>query len=133
MKVAVFGTGYVGLSLAVLLSRRVTVSAVDIVPEKVELINAGKSPIVDAEIEQHLVAHDLDLEATTDPSRALASASFAIIATPTDYDPQTNFFNTSSIESTLEKITSINPGVTVVIKSTVPVGTPSRSRISSRR
>ena len=122
MKVAVFGTGYVGLSLAVLLSRRVTVSAVDIVPEKVELINAGNSPIVDAEIEQHLVAHDLDLEATTDPSRALASASFAIIATPTDYDPQTNFFNPSSIESTLEKITSINPGVTVVIKSTVPVG-----------
>lgn len=122
MKVAVFGTGYVGLSLAVLLSRQVTVVAVDIIPEKVDLINAGKSPIADKEIEEHLAAHDLDLRATLDAAEALEGSEFVVIATPTDYDPKKNYFNTSSIEATLDKVRELHPQATVVIKSTVPVG-----------
>ncbi len=122
MRIAVFGTGYVGLSLAVLLSRQHSVRALDIVPEKSAQINAGVSPIADAEIEAFLASGELSLEATTDPVFALEGADYAIIATPTDYDPVKNYFDTSSIEVTLERIREFAPSVTVVVKSTVPVG-----------
>lgn len=122
MRIAVFGTGYVGLSLAVLLSRRHPVRALDILPEKTALINSGVSPITDPEIEEFLAADELHLEATTDPAFALEGAEYAIIATPTDYDPLKNYFNTSSIEVTLKRIREYSSSVTVVVKSTVPVG-----------
>lgn len=122
MRIAVFGTGYVGLSLAVLLSRTHSVRALDIIAEKTDLINSGVSPIADTEIETFLASGDLHLEATTDPAFALDGAEYAIIATPTDYDPVKNYFNTSSIEVTLQQIRELAPSVTVVVKSTVPVG-----------
>ena len=122
MQIAVFGTGYVGLSLAVLLSRTHSVRALDIIAEKTDLINSGVSPIADNEIETFLASGDLHLEATTDPAFALDGAEYAIIATPTDYDPVKNYFNTSSIEVTLQQIRELAPSVTVVVKSTVPVG-----------
>ena len=122
MKIAVIGSGYVGLSNAVLLSQKHTVKAVDIVQDKVDKINQKISPIVDTEIEDFLKNKTLDLEATTDLEYAVNDAEFIFIATPTDYDTKTNFFNTSSVDSTLETVTKLNPNATVVIKSTIPVG-----------
>ena len=122
MKLAVAGTGYVGLSLAVLLSQRRHVTAVDIIQEKVDLINSRKSPIVDREIEQFLSGKELDLTATTDGETAYKDAEVIIIATPTNYDVDKNSFDTSSIDAVLRIIEKVNPAATVVIKSTVPVG-----------
>ena len=122
MKIAVVGTGYVGLSNAVLLAQKHQVKAVDIIPEKVDKINNKISPIVDVEIENFLATESLDLEATTNLEYAVSNADFVFIATPTDYDPKTNYFNTSSVDSVLSEVTRLNPNATVVIKSTIPVG-----------
>lgn len=122
MKIAVAGTGYVGLSNAILLSQHNTVYAVDIIPEKVEMINNGKSPIVDAEIEEYLATKDLNLTATVDSDLAYKDAEFIIISTPTNYDPKLNYFDTSSVETVIENVISVNPDAIMVIKSTVPVG-----------
>ena len=122
MKIAVAGTGYVGLSLAVLLAQHNSVKAVDIVPSKVELINQKKSPIVDKEIEEYLTTKPLDLIATTDGEAAYSNAEFIVIATPTNYDVEQNHFDTSSIDAVLQLVEKVNPTATVVIKSTVPVG-----------
>lgn len=122
MKIAVAGTGYVGLSLSVLLSQRHTVVALDILPEKVDLINQRKSPIKDTYIEQYLKERKLMLTATLDPQEAFADADFIIIATPTNYDPKRNYFDTSSIESVISEILPVNRKAAIVIKSTVPVG-----------
>lgn len=122
MKIAVAGTGYVGLSLSVLLAQRYHVTAVDIVHEKVNLINKRISPIVDAEIEHYLSAGNLKLIATTDSESAYREADIIIIATPTNYDVDKNRFDTSTIDAVLVIIEKVNPLATVVIKSTVPVG-----------
>lgn len=122
MKIAVAGTGYVGLSLAVLLSQHHQVTAVDIVKAKVELINQKKSPIIDREIEDYLASKPLDLIATTDGDKAYADAEYVIIAAPTNYDPDKNYFDTSAVESVIEQVIRVNPKATMVIKSTVPVG-----------
>lgn len=121
-KIAIAGTGYVGLSLAVLLSQNNEVTAVDLLQEKVDLINKRKSPIVDKEIEAYLADEKLDLKATLDGRAAYAEADFIIISTPTNYDPKRNYFDTSSIESVINLIREVNGTATVVIKSTVPVG-----------
>lgn len=122
MNIAVAGTGYVGLSLAVLLAQHNSVKAVDIVPSKVELINQKKSPIVDKEIEEFLAERPLNLSATTDGESAYRDAEVIIIATPTNYDVEQNHFDTSSIDAVLRLVEKVNPTATVVIKSTVPVG-----------
>ena len=122
MKIAVAGTGYVGLSIAVLLSQQNAVKAVDLVSKKVELINKRKSPIVDQEIETYLSTKTLDLIATTDTKYAYEDAQFVIIATPTNYDPVKNYFDTSAVESVIEQVIKVNPDAIMVIKSTVPVG-----------
>lgn len=121
-KIAVAGTGYVGLSNAVLLAQHNEVHALDIIPEKVEMINNRKSPIVDKELEEYLQNKPLNLKATLDPEEAFTGAEFVIISTPTNYDPQKNYFDTSSVEDALEKILRYAPNAMIIIKSTIPVG-----------
>ena len=120
--IAVAGTGYVGLSLSVLLAQHNHVTAVDVVPEKVALINRKQSPIVDKELQEYLSSRELDLTATTDGDSAYAGAEYVIIAVPTNYDPEKNYFDTSAVESVIAQVLRVNPSAIMVIKSTVPVG-----------
>ena len=120
--IAVAGTGYVGLSNAILLAQHNRVTAVDIIPEKVEMINARKSPIADKEIEEYLREKDLNLTATTDGPSAYRDADFVIVSTPTNYDPKKNYFDTSSVEAAIDVVLDVNPDTVIVIKSTIPVG-----------
>lgn len=122
MNIAVAGTGYVGLSLAVLLSQYNHVTAVDIIPEKVDMVNHRKSPIQDDYIEKYLAEKNLNLSATLDAKSAYRNADFVIIATPTNYDSQKNFFDTSSVEAVIRLVMKYNPKAIMVIKSTIPVG-----------
>ena len=122
MKIAVAGTGYVGLSMAVLLSQHNEVTAVDIIPAKVELINNKKSPIVDKEIEEYLETKELRLTATTDSAAVYKDAELVIISTPTNYDERKNYFDTSSVENVIQQVIEVNPDAVMIIKSTVPVG-----------
>ncbi|HEW0324493.1 TPA: nucleotide sugar dehydrogenase [Streptococcus pneumoniae] len=122
MKIAVAGTGYVGLSIAVLLAQHHEIKAVDIVAEKVELINQKKSPIQDDYIEKYLVEKDLNLEATMDAKYAYEDAEFVVVAAPTNYDSKKNFFDTSAVEAVIQQVKKINPKAVIIIKSTIPVG-----------
>lgn len=122
MKIAVAGTGYVGLSNSILLAQHNQVVAVDIIEEKVNLINNKKSPIVDKEIEEYLATKELNLQATTDAEMAYSDADYVVISTPTNYDPDKNYFDTSSVENVIEQVLKINPNAVMIIKSTVPVG-----------
>ena len=122
MNIAVAGTGYVGLSIATLLAQHNHVTAVDIVPEKVDLINQRRSPIQDDYIEKYLSEKELDLTATLDAKAAYADADFVVIAAPTNYDSKKNFFDTSAVENVIELVLAANPNAIMVIKSTIPVG-----------
>ena len=122
MNIAVAGTGYVGLSIATLLAQHHHVTAVDIVPEKVELINGKRSPIQDEYIEKYLAEKDLDLTATLDAEAAYKDADFVVIAAPTNYDSRKNFFDTSAVETVIKLVIQYNPDAIMVIKSTIPVG-----------
>ena len=122
LKIAVAGTGYVGLSIATLLSQHHKVTAVDVLQEKVDLINQRRSPIQDEYIEKFLAEKELSLQATTDAEKAYAEADFVVIAVPTNYDPHQNFFDCSAVEAVIDQVKGINPEAVMVIKSTIPVG-----------
>ena len=122
IKIVVAGTGYVGLSIATLLSQHHQVTAVDVIPEKVDLINQRKSPIQDDYIEKYLAEKDLNLTATLDGAKAYSDADFVVIAAPTNYDSVKNYFDTSHVEEVIELVMSVNPKAIMVIKSTIPVG-----------
>ena len=131
MKIAVAGTGYVGMSIAVLLSQHNCVKAVDIIAEKVEKINNGISPIQDKEIEEYLKTKELDLTATLDAESAYKDADYVVIAAPTNYDPHKNYFDTSAVEAVIELVIKSNPSAYMIIKSTVPVGYTAQVRSRS--
>ena len=122
MKIAVAGTGYVGLSMATLLAQHHSVTAVDVVPEKIEKINRRESPILDEFIEKYFAEKELDLVAMLDGAAAYRDADFVIIAAPTNYDPKKNYFDTSAVEAVIDLVLEVNPSATMVIKSTIPVG-----------